>query len=86
MAASDAHAAIETVFRIERARLVAGLARYVRDLGRAEELAQEALLTALAEWPRVGVPERPGAWLMAAAKRRAIDGLRHERMRARKHA
>ena len=86
MAASETHQAIETVFRIERARLVAGLARMVRDVDRAEELAQDALVTALAEWPRTGVPRNPGAWLMAAAKRRAIDGFRREKMLARKHA
>src|SRR5688572_2786963 len=85
MAADEAHKAIEAVFRIERARLIAGLARMVRDVDRAEELAQEALLIALSEWPKRGVPERPGAWLMAAAKRRAIDGLRRDRMLARKH-
>ena len=86
MAADEAHKAIEATFRIERARLIAGLARMVRDVDRAEELAQEALLIALAEWPKSGVPNNPGAWLMAAAKRRAIDGIRHERMRERKHA
>lgn len=85
MAASETHQAIEAVYRIERARLIAGLARMVRDVDRAEELAQEALLIALSEWPRSGVPENPGAWLMAAAKRRAIDGMRRETMRARKH-
>jgi RNA polymerase sigma factor (sigma-70 family) len=74
------------VFRIEQARLIAGLARMVRDVGLAEELAQDALAVALSEWPRSGVPERPGAWLMATAKRRAIDGFRRDRMRARKHA
>jgi len=84
--ASETHRAIETVFRIERARLIAGLARMVRDIDRAEELAQDALVTALGEWPRMGIPDRPGAWLMAAAKRRAIDGLRHDAMRNRKHA
>ena len=86
MAANEAHRAIEAVFRIERARLVAGLARMVRDLDRAEELAQDALLTALAEWPKSGVPNSPAAWLMATAKRRAIDGFRRERMVERKHA
>ena len=86
MAATEAHRAIEAVFRIERARLIAGLARMVRDVGLAEELAQDALVTALSEWPRTGVPQNPGAWLMAAAKRRAIDGFRRDRMRARKHA
>ena len=86
MAADETHKAIEAVFRIERARLIAGLARMVRDVDRAEELAQEALLIALAEWPKSGVQYNPGAWLMAAAKRRAIDGIRHQRMRERKHA
>jgi RNA polymerase sigma factor (sigma-70 family) len=82
---SETHQAVEAVFRIERARLVAGLARMVRDVDRAEELAQDALVAALAEWPRTGVPRHPGAWLMAAAKRRAVDGFRRERMLARKH-
>jgi RNA polymerase sigma factor (sigma-70 family) len=86
VAATEAHRAIEAVFRIERARLIAGLARMVRDVGLAEELAQDALVTALSEWPRTGVPQNPGAWLMAAARRRAIDGFRRDRMRARKHA
>ncbi len=86
MAADEAHQSVETVFRIERAKLIAGLARVVRDVDRAEELAQDALVTALAEWPKSGIPEKPGAWLMAAAKRRALDGFRHDRMRARKHA
>ena len=86
MAADEAQRAVEGVFRIERARLIAGLARMVRDVDRAEELAQDALAVALAEWPRRGVPDNPGAWLMATAKRRAIDGLRRERMLKRKHA
>ncbi|MEH6721192.1 MAG: RNA polymerase sigma factor [Aurantimonas endophytica] len=86
MAATDTHQAIETVFRIEQARLIAGLTRLVRDVGLAEELAQDALVAALAAWPKIGVPERPGAWLMATAKRRAIDQFRRERMRAEKHA
>jgi RNA polymerase sigma factor (sigma-70 family) len=86
MSAPDSHQAIETVFRIERARLIAGLARMVRDVGAAEELAQDALVTALAEWPKTGVPQNPGAWLMAAAKRRAIDELRRRNMQERKHA
>ena len=86
MAADEAQRAVEATFRIERARLIAGLARMVRDVDRAEELAQEALLIALAEWPKSGVPRNPGAWLMAAAKRRAIDGIRRDRMRTRKHA
>ena len=86
VAATDIHQTIETVFRIERARLIAGLTRLVRDVGLAEELAQDALVTALSEWPKNGVPANPGAWLMAAAKRRAIDALRRDRMLARKHA
>ena len=85
MAAAETHQAIEATFRLERARLLAGLARLVRDIDRAEELAQDALVSALAEWPRTGVPGNPGAWLMTAAKRRAIDALRHDTMRARKH-
>ncbi len=86
MTAGETHQAIETVFRIERARLIAGLARMTRDVDRAEELAQDALVSALAEWPKSGVPRNPGAWLMASAKRRAIDGFRRNRMLARKHA
>lgn len=84
--AQGIHQTVETVFRIERAKLLAGLARMVRNVDLAEELAQDALVTALAEWPKSGVPEKPGAWLMAAAKRRAVDGFRHDKMRARKHA
>ena len=80
------HRAIEAVFRIERARLLASLARMTRDVDRAEELAQDALLIALTEWPKTGVPDRPGAWLTAAAKRRLIDGVRHDAMRSRKQA
>jgi RNA polymerase sigma factor (sigma-70 family) len=83
---SKAHRAIEAVWRIERGRLVAGLCRMTRDLGAAEELAQDALVAALADWPASGIPDRPGAWLMAVAKRRAIDGLRRRRLRAAKHA
>ncbi|MBC9034222.1 RNA polymerase sigma factor [Sphingomonas sp. JC676] len=86
MAATETQRAIETVFRIEQARLIGGLARMVRDVDRAEELAQDALVIALAEWPATGIPRNPGAWLMAAAKRRAIDGLRRARMLDRKHA
>ena len=85
MAAAETHQAIETVFRIERARLIAGLARMVRDVSLAEELAQDACVIALSEWPKSGVPDNPGAWLMAAAKRRAIDASRRNRMLARKH-
>ncbi|HEY3947481.1 RNA polymerase sigma factor [Phenylobacterium sp.] len=85
MTAGETHRAIEATFRIERARLIAGLARIVRNVDLAEELAQDALVTALAEWPRTGVPTKPGAWLMAVAKRRAIDALRRDKMRERKH-
>ena len=76
MTATDAHRAIDAVWRIESARLIAGLARMVRDVGLAEELAQDALLAALETWPGSGVPDNPGAWLMATAKHRAIDLLR----------
>jgi RNA polymerase sigma factor (sigma-70 family) len=72
-APAEARAAVEAVWRIESARLVAGLARLVRDVGLAEDLAQDALLAALERWPRDGVPDNPGAWLMATAKNRAID-------------
>ena len=82
---AETHQAIEATFRIERARLIAGLARIVRNVDRAEELAQDALVVALSEWPRTGVPANPGAWLMAVAKRRAIDALRRDKMRERKH-
>jgi RNA polymerase sigma factor (sigma-70 family) len=82
----ETHRTIEATFRIERARLIAGLARMVRNVDLAEELAQDALVAALAEWPKSGVPANPGAWLMAVAKRRAIDSLRRDAMRAAKHA
>ena len=78
-------AAIEAVWRIESARLIAGLARIVRDVGLAEDLAQDALVAALEQWPRAGVPDNPGAWLMATAKHRAIDRLRRGAMAERKH-
>src|SRR3954471_9161472 len=74
--ATDTHRAIDAVWRIESARLIAGLARIVRDVGVAEDLAQDALVVALEKWPESGVPDNPGAWLMAAAKHRAIDGMR----------
>src|SRR5215470_14995771 len=83
--ASDIHGAIDAVWRIESAKLIAGLTRVVRDVGLAEDLAQEALLVALEEWPRSGVPENPGAWLMQTAKHRAIDQLRRHSMLDRKH-
>jgi RNA polymerase sigma-70 factor (ECF subfamily) len=75
---SDAHAAIDAVWRIESARLIAGLARIVRDVGLAEELAGDALVAALEQWPKAGVPDNPGAWLMATAKHRAIDLIRRQ--------
>jgi len=82
---TDAHAAIAAVFRIEFPRLVAGLARLTREVGRAEELAQDALVVALERWPTDGVPDNPGAWLMTTAKRRALDGGRHARIADAKH-
>jgi RNA polymerase sigma-70 factor (ECF subfamily) len=82
---ADTHAAINAVWRIESPRLIAGLARMVRDVGLAEELAQEALVTALERWPESGVPDNPGAWLMATAKHRAIDELRRRKLITRKH-
>ena len=84
--ATDIQAAIETVFRIERARLIAGLARLTRDVDLAEELSQDALVAALGAWPQGGVPDNPGAWLMAVAKRRALDLFRRRKMLERKHA
>jgi RNA polymerase sigma factor (sigma-70 family) len=84
-AAVEAQRAIEAVWRIESARLIAGLARMVRDVALAEELAQDALVAALEHWPSGGVPDNPGAWLMATAKRRAIDVLRRSRRLDRKH-
>lgn len=81
----DVHRAIEAVWRIESARLIAGLARLVRDVGLAEDLAQDALVAALEQWPESGVPDNPGAWLMATAKHRAIDRLRRDKVLERKH-
>ena len=86
MAATDTHSAIDAVWRIESPRLIAGLTRIVRDVGMAEELAQDALVAALEQWPESGVPNNPGAWLMATAKHRAIDHFRRNRMLDRKHA
>ena len=82
---ADTRRAIETVWRIESARLIGGLVRVVRDLDAAEDLAQEALIVALEQWPETGIPENPGAWLMTTAKRRAIDRLRRQRMLDKKH-
>jgi RNA polymerase sigma factor (sigma-70 family) len=83
--ATDAHRAIDAVWRIESPRLIAGLARIVRDVGVAEDLAQDALVAALEQWPKSGVPDNPGAWLMAAAKHRAIDHFRRNTLLERKH-
>ncbi len=85
MTAPDTHRAIEAVWRIESARLIASLARWVRDVGVAEELAQDALVAALEQWPTAGIPDNPGAWLMATAKHRAIDALRRRTVVDRKH-
>ncbi len=85
MTAADTHRTILAVWRIEQPRLITSLARILRDVPLAEDLTQEALLAALERWPKTGVPERPGAWLMATAKHRALDHLRRVRMLARKH-
>ena len=85
MTAPDTHRSIDAVWRIEQARLIAGLARMVRDVGLAEELAQDALVIALERWPVTGIPDNPGAWLMATAKHRAIDRLRRTKLIKRKH-
>lgn len=86
MTANDPATAIETVFRIEFPRLVAGLVRYVGDISRAEELSQDAFVDALRQWPIEGTPRNPGAWLMTVAKRKAIDHIRRERALDAKHA
>ena len=82
---AETHRAIDAVWRIESARLIAGLARLLRDVGQAEELAQDALVLALEKWPQSGIPDNPGAWLMTAARRRAIDALRRRTLQERKH-
>jgi len=82
---SDTHSAIDAVWRIESARLIAGLTRITGDVGLAEDLAQDALVAALERWPQSGIPDNPGAWLMATAKHRAIDQLRRGKMLDRKH-
>ena len=84
-AGSDIHSSIDAVWRIEAARLIAALTRIVRDVGLAEDLAQDALVAALERWPQTGIPDNPGAWLMATAKHRAIDNLRRGKMLDRKH-
>jgi RNA polymerase sigma factor (sigma-70 family) len=83
--ATDIHGTIETVWRMESAKLIAGLARIVHDVGIAEDLAQDALVAALERWPDAGVPDNPGAWLMSTAKHRAIDRLRRDKLLDRKH-
>jgi RNA polymerase sigma factor (sigma-70 family) len=85
VSAPDTHATIEAIWRIEQAKIIAGLARMVRDVGRAEELAQDALLAALQRWPGQGIPDNPAAWLMTTAKNRALDDLRRAKLIARKH-
>src|SRR5881227_734940 len=85
MTATATHRTIDAVWRIESAKLIAGLARMVRDFGLAEDLAQDALVAALEQWPESGVPDNPGAWLMATAKHRAIDLLRRSTRLERKH-
>jgi len=82
---SDTHRIIDAIWRIESARLIASLARMVRDVGLAEEIAQDALVVALEQWPQFGVPDNPGAWLMTTAKNRAIDLLRRNKLIERKH-
>src|SRR5688572_16320465 len=83
---TDTNRAIDAVWRIESPRLIAGLTRIVRDVGLAEDLAHDALVAALQQWPESGVPRNPGAWLMATAKRRAIDHWRRNKLLERKHA
>ena len=85
MTSSATHSAIDAVWRIESARIIAGLTRIVRDVGIAEELAQDALVAALEQWPESGIPDNPGAWLMATAKHRAIDHWRRNKLLERKH-
>src|SRR5215204_7231106 len=82
---SDTHRTIDAIWRIESPRLIAGLVRMVHDVGMAEDLAQDALVAALERWPSSGIPDNPGAWLMATAKHRAIDLLRRGKMLDRKH-
>src|SRR5256885_12950567 len=85
MPPNKAAEAIDAVWRIESARLIAGLARIVHDVGIAEDLAQDALVVALEKWPESGVPDNPGAWLMATAKHRAIDSFRRSKRIELKH-
>src|SRR5437667_11645407 len=81
----ETHRAIDAVWRIESAKVIAGVARIVRDVGVAEELAHDALVAALEQWPESGIPDNPGAWLMATAKHRAIDHFRRNKLLERKH-
>src|SRR5213595_1606470 len=85
MTTHDLARTIDAVWRMESARVIGGLTRMLRDVGLAEELAQDALVAALETWPASGVPDNPGAWLMATAKRRAIDGFRRSKLLDRKH-
>jgi RNA polymerase sigma factor (sigma-70 family) len=85
MATTDTRTAVEAIWRIESAKVIASLTRVVRDVGLAEELAHDALIVALEKWPSQGIPSNPGAWLMATAKHRAIDALRHGKLKAAKH-
>src|ERR1043165_8530240 len=85
MTTSPVHRTIDAVWRIESAKIIATVARMVRDVGVAEELAQDALITALEQWPAKGVPDKPAAWLMATAKNRALDWLRRGQLIERKH-
>ena len=84
-AAREAHRAIEAIWRIESARLIAGLARLVGDIGTAEDLAQDALVAALEQWPTAGIPDKPGPWLMATARHRATDLIRRRKTLERKY-
>ena len=86
MTATETHRTIDAIWRIESPKLIAGLARMVRDVGVAEDLAQDALVAALEQWPQTRVPNNPGAWLMATAKHRAIDYFRRNTLLERKHA
>src|SRR5205809_4813712 len=85
MTATATHRTIDAVWRIESARLIARLARMVRDVGLAEDLAHDALVAALEQWPESGIPDNPAAWLMATAKHRALDHLRRNKLLERKH-
>src|SRR5258708_20139964 len=82
---ADIHRAIDAVWKMEAAKVIGGLTRIVRDVGLAEDLAQEALLAALEQWPGSGIPSNPGAWLMTTAKRRAIDSFRHQSLSSTKN-